>query len=335
MRKAVAACDTLGSQGLGNDLVADGVINEPRYCTFDATTLIGTSGSPMTSAMTTAQAQAINTIWDGPRNQAGQRLWAGVTYGAPGSSYLGGPATAATIFSTYTYYWFEQMTTSAVTFDIVANINASTVGTVWEQSTRKFSDTDTSLPGWKASASTDIVNLGNLISHASTPTPGSNSTGTKLLHYRGLADQLIYPFNSWLYETQFLDLYGSSAVGPGGLTTNGFYVFLPFPGNGHCANNSGFPNAGNMNATDLFNALIGWVENGTYPSTFTAYTGANDTGNSTLICAYPNQTKWNGTGPTTTASSYSCVPAPNANSAGEDPILSAYDQTAPLYHEAP
>src|ERR1700722_11896105 len=74
--KAVTACDTLGSQGLGNDLVADGVINEPRYCTFDATTLIGTSGSPMTSAMTTAQAQAINKIWDGPRNQAGQRLWA-------------------------------------------------------------------------------------------------------------------------------------------------------------------------------------------------------------------------------------------------------------------
>lgn len=331
--KAVSACDTLGSQGLGNDLVADGVVNEPRYCTFDATTLIGTFGSPMTSPMTALQAQAINAIWDGPRNQSGQRLWAGVTYGAPGSSYLGGPATAATIFSTYTYYWLEQMTTSAVTFDIVANINASTVGTVWQQSTRKFSDTDPSLPGWQASAATDIVNLGSLISHA--PTPGSGSTGTKLLHYRGLADQLIYPFNSWLYETKFLNLYGAAAVGPGGLTTNGFYSFLPFPGNGHCASNTGFPNAGNMNATDLFNALISWVENGTYPSTFTAYTGANDTGNSTLICAYPNSTRWNGSGPTTSASSYTCVPPANPNAAGEDTPLAAYDLTAPLYHEAP
>ena len=39
--QAVSACDTLGLQGLGNDIVADGVINEPRYCTFDATTLVG------------------------------------------------------------------------------------------------------------------------------------------------------------------------------------------------------------------------------------------------------------------------------------------------------
>ena len=36
--QAVTACDTLGLQGLGNDIVADGVIADPRYCTFDATT---------------------------------------------------------------------------------------------------------------------------------------------------------------------------------------------------------------------------------------------------------------------------------------------------------
>ena len=121
-----------------------------------------------------------------------------------------------------------------------------------------------------------------------------------------------------------------------------YYASLYYPGNGHCGGNTAaglgggpFPNAGLINTTDLFNALINWVENGTYPSSIVAYTGANDTGNSTLICGYPNQARWNGTGPTTAASSYSCVPPPNANSEGEDPILSAFDQTAPLYHEAP
>ena len=52
----------------------------------------------MTSVMTTAQAQAINKIWDGPRNQAGPRLWAGLTYGPQVVLRLGGPATAAVIF---------------------------------------------------------------------------------------------------------------------------------------------------------------------------------------------------------------------------------------------
>ena len=331
--RAVAACDTLGLQGLGNDVVADGVINEPRYCTFDATTLIGTSGSPMTSVMTTAQAQAINKIWDGPRNQAGQRLWAGITYGAPGSTYFSSYVNNLSMSNVY--YLVEQMTTSTLgpaSFDFIANVNASTVGTFWQNMTRKFSDTNSNLPGWKASWATDIVNLGTMISHAATT--GSGSTGTKLLHYRGLADQLIYPFNSWVYETKFLNLYGTAATQPGGLTANGFYAFFPYPGNQHCASNTGFPNAGNMVTNDLFNALINWVENGTYPTQIVAYTGTNDTGNSTLICGYPNQTRYN-SGPTTSASSYSCVPAPNANGAGEDPILAAYDQTAPLYHEAP
>jgi len=152
--QAVAACDTLGSQGLGNDIVADGVINEPRYCTFDATTLIGTSGSPMTSPMTTAQAQAINKIWDGPRNQAGTRLGGGPTPGTSNSAYLLG-AFSSSLIATYTYNWLVQNPN----YDITANITTSNIGTWEQQSTIKFNDTNPNLPGYVVTAATDLVSL--------------------------------------------------------------------------------------------------------------------------------------------------------------------------------
>ena len=332
--QAVAACDTLGSQGLGNDIVADGVINEPRYCTFDATTLIGTSGSPMTSPMTTAQAQATNMIWNGAHNQAGELLFGGLTKGTINLSCCLFPSSTSNEIPNAIKYWFQQNPN----FDVFGTITTSNIGTYYQAGAIKFNDTNPNLPGFAVAMGVDQM-LGNLAStqHAGgiTGTIHNGQTGTKLLHYRGLSDPYVVPFSSWNYTTRLFELYGAPA-------TQAFYASLYFPGNGHCGGNTSaglgggnFPNAGLLNTVDLFNALINWVENGTYPSSMVAYTLATDKGNSTLICNYPNQPLYNGTGPTTSASSYSCVPPPNAGPSGEDPILAAYDQTAPLYHEAP
>ena len=89
-----------------------------------------------------------------------------------------------------------------------------------------------------------------------------------------------------------------------------------------------YPNAGLINADDLFNDLINWVENGNAPDSIVAYTQPNDTGNTTLICAAPNETVYQG-GPVTSASSYKCT-----NYSQQPPDLAAYDQTAVQYYEA-
>jgi hypothetical protein len=84
-----------------------------------------------------------------------------------------------------------------------------------------------------------------------------------------------------------------------------------------------------INPNDLFNSLIAWVENGKAPDWIAAYTQANDTGNSTLICAAPNQAVYRGGSPTS-AASYKCTDYP------QEPLdLAAYDQTATQYFEAP
>ncbi|HEX6721870.1 MAG TPA: tannase/feruloyl esterase family alpha/beta hydrolase, partial [Burkholderiaceae bacterium] len=68
---ALAACD-------GNDGVVDGVIDEPRACTFSAkANICGQPGAPAANCLDAAEAEAIDLIWDGPRNRDGKRIWFG------------------------------------------------------------------------------------------------------------------------------------------------------------------------------------------------------------------------------------------------------------------
>ena len=64
---AIAACDK-------NDGVADGIIDDPRTCTFNAkANLCGST--PTATCLTPKEADAVNAMWDGPRNDSGDRIW--------------------------------------------------------------------------------------------------------------------------------------------------------------------------------------------------------------------------------------------------------------------
>jgi hypothetical protein len=298
---AVADCDA-------NDGVVDGVINEERSCNFNAQALI-----PL---VTEAQATAINMIWDGPRNQRGQRLWGGISRGTTFSSLTSPLPSAITgLVTTFVDYWLEQ----DPTFDVLGKITTTNFSTFLEASDRKFADTVPAPSGFEVVASTDIANLDPLMAH-----------GTKMIHYRGGNDPLIPPFASWNMDTRLLERYSVTKL------SNSYRSFY-YPGNGHCGGNTAaglgggnFQNAGLINTTDLFNALINWVENSAPPASITAFTLAGDLGNTTLICPYPAFTAYSGTGPITAASSYTCTPLQN-----ENPVFAAFSQTATQYHEAP
>ena len=316
---AVAACDA-------DDGVLDGVISEPRRCFYDARALVGQSvtelvpnpsnpfGPPVsvTTTVTEQQALAIDLIWDGPRNQRGQRLWGGITRGTTFGTNL---AYGIDLNASTPLYWVYQNPS----FNIIGNITTTNFSSYFQLNDRKFADTVPPPPGFVVPAATDIVDLGDLIGH-----------GTKLLHYRGVADPLIVPFGSWNYDTRLFQQYGVDG-------TKGFYRSFYYPGNGHCGGNTAgltgggnYPNAGLINANDLFNALINWVENGHAPDSIVAYTGPNDTGNTRLICAAPNQAIYSGSGSTLNAGDYTCT-----NYRQEPPDLAGYDLTAVQYHEAP
>ena len=54
--------------------MVDGVIDEPRTCTFSAkANICGAPAAPAANCLDAAEAEAIDRIWDGPRNADGKR----------------------------------------------------------------------------------------------------------------------------------------------------------------------------------------------------------------------------------------------------------------------
>src|SRR3954447_25496809 len=96
-RAAVAECDPL-------DGVVDGVLEDPRRCDFDATTLVGQETE--CGVFTQADARVLNATWDGARATDGSPLWYGLAPGAPLQA-LAGPEPFP-ISEQYVRYWIEQ-----------------------------------------------------------------------------------------------------------------------------------------------------------------------------------------------------------------------------------
>jgi pimeloyl-ACP methyl ester carboxylesterase len=94
---AVAACD-------GLDGVVDGVLDDPRLCDFDPSTLVGTSTA--CGMFTEEDANVIEMIWAGPRAGDGSFLWYGLAKGAP-LNFLAG-TNPFPIATDHFRYWIEQ-----------------------------------------------------------------------------------------------------------------------------------------------------------------------------------------------------------------------------------
>src|SRR5262249_12085646 len=72
---AIQACDAA-------DGLKDGIIDDPRTCTFTAVqNVCGNTTAPAANCLTLAEAQAIDKIWDGPHNRKGNKVWFGLDRG--------------------------------------------------------------------------------------------------------------------------------------------------------------------------------------------------------------------------------------------------------------
>ncbi|MEP7355354.1 MAG: tannase/feruloyl esterase family alpha/beta hydrolase [Acidobacteriota bacterium] len=71
---AVAACDVI-------DGVKDGIIENPERCTYDPKSLVGTSAGTC-GVITSADADVIRKLWEGPRRADGTLMWHGQPWGA-------------------------------------------------------------------------------------------------------------------------------------------------------------------------------------------------------------------------------------------------------------
>ena len=289
---AIAACDSL-------DGVVDGLINEPRRCNYNANALICT-GSPSdpSTCLTAGEANAINKIWDGPRNQRGQRLWGGLPHGASFATLVGpnlaGPvADQLGLITTYLVNWVHQ------------NPNYDWHNVTMTNFSSDFQNSDVKFQGI---ASNDNPVLDKL-----------KNNGGKIIHAHGIHDSLIPAFGSYNYVSRVFGQYGV----PG---TQSFMRSFFYPGIDHCGGGpAGTPL---MNANDLFDALVNWVENGVAPNHIVARAAGNT--RSRKVCKYPDEAVYGGSGSTDDEANFTCVVK-----ATEPADLAAHSLTAKRFQEAP
>jgi hypothetical protein len=261
---AVAACDAV-------DGVTDGVIDDPRTCSFSAkSNVCGTLTAPAANCLTLAEAEAIDRIWDGPRNARGNKIWFGLDRGTDLSALNGA--------------------------------NPFFLGVVqfhWNEHDRSFDWRNVSVPSYPEVAQDGSRNIADV-----TDTFGNldifRRHGGKLLTFVGANDQLIMPRGVINYYRLMASRYGRRGE-PDFERLQSFYRLFRAPGVAHCGGGAG------PQPQNLFGALVDWVENGVAPDRILARNTTSSGGTRTRsLCPYPQTAIYNGSGSVDDAANFRC-----------------------------
>ena len=229
-RRALEACDAI-------DGIADGMIQETRLCTYDAKAAVcgqpGASSDPAL-CLSSAEADVVNKIWDGP---LARKLWVGWERGTQGVFGITPAATGApTLFGEQiNRYWVHR----DPTFNW-RSISEEEFAAEQRNLTQQFSQ-------FIGSDSPDLRTF--------------KRNGGKLIVSYGNFDQIIPPNGHYNYMQRLFDEMGGVSK------TQDFYRYFVFPNATHCG-------GAGMTEGVLFDALTNWVEKGVKPEHLVAQVSA-------------------------------------------------------------
>jgi pimeloyl-ACP methyl ester carboxylesterase len=262
---AVATCDAL-------DGVTDGVLTDPRVCTYnpvnDPTITKATCTSTDNTCLTPGEASAIQKIWAGPTNPQGKQLWFGATRGTALNGLAG--TTPFSIAVAQPQFW--------VYFDPTWDWKTLT----YQNYQQFFVKTMQQVGPIMASENPDLTAFRNL--------------GGKILMWQGFADQLIMPQGSIAYYDA-----ATNFLGGGYAQTQQFFRHFLAPGVGHCGGGSG------PQPQNLFQTVVNWVETGVAPDTVLASKAITGGTQTRPLCPYPAFAKYKGSGSTDDANNFVCA----------------------------
>jgi Tannase and feruloyl esterase len=341
---AINACDR-------NDGVPDGIIDDPRTCTFNAkANVCGQPGAPAApNCLTSTEADAVNVMWDGPRNNSGERIWfpidrgtdfifwdGNVPFGLAPVQFgwdLENPAyyNAGAFPSPYPGFWGNVALSATVSAPGTVT-NYAAVAQAGSNNVADLTDTFDNLDAFKAS-------------------------GAKMITFVGANDGLIMPRGVINYYRAMAARYAEgSAHDPKADPSDRFQGVQEFfrlfhvPGVSHCG-------LGILSHSSLgpwpqqgadFNALINWVENGVAPSqvigagntAVPAFIPGSPTALTRPLCPYPQTAVYNGSGSVTDAVNWHCggdlenntpIGTPLSGAPGQP--VACYDVLAKYKHE--
>jgi hypothetical protein len=281
-RASRAACDSL-------DGVKDSVISNPAKCHFDPQALL-CKGDDSSDCLTQPQINAVKEIYSGFKDGKGATIFPGFSMGDESSwkAWIIGDDPTSSLSSRFVQNYFRFI----VTGDPKANVLTANIDQLLRLSREKGApDIDSTNP-----------DLGKFAAR-----------GGKLILYHGWNDPAISPHNTVAYFENVEQTMGKEK-------TESFARLYMIPGMEHCSGGPGATAFGQFGMPTakgpqygLFDSLQNWVEKGSPDSTVIATkyeTGPNGAPKPAFtrpLCAWPKVTRYNGSGATNDADSFSCV----------------------------
>ena len=279
-RKVMAKCDRV-------DGVADGIIDDPRMCKFDAKVDVPAcpAGTDSESCLTAPEAEAVMKVYDGPVSR-GKRIFPGFMFGSeavvPAAS--GGGEGLSGWMNVIVPVRSDQ---KPADFNLAEGTMRYLVATPprpeYDYRTFDFDRDIHSLDAWGRKANATNPDLSRF-----------RQRGGKLLMTYGWADTILQPLMGVDYYEQAL-----ARNGPG---TPDFFRLFMVPGMAHCGGGIG------TDRFDAMTALIDWVEKGSRPDAIRASRVVhNREVRSRPLCPYPQVARYSGHGSIDDAANFRCA----------------------------
>ena len=279
-----AACDSL-------DGVKDGVLNDPRQCKFDPSTIVCKTGEDSDNCLTAKQAAALKAIYAGPKDSQGRTAFPGYLPGAeegPGGwgTWITGPAPSKSLMAFFGTGYFTNMVYGKADWDY-----------------KTFT--------WDAGLAAAEQKTAGALNATSADLSAFNKRGGKLILYHGWNDPAIPALNTINYYQEVTRAMGQQ-------TADGFVRLYMVPGMQHCGGGPGaddiFGGDGEADKNpkkDIRLALEQWVENNVAPGTMiaTKYAGSEGERHAVMtrpLCPYPASAQYKQTGDPADAASFAC-----------------------------
>ena len=282
----LAACDA-------KDGVKDGIVNDPRQCHFDPSTMLCKEGNS-DSCLTQPQVTALKKLYEGAHNSQGKEIFPGFVPGGEDGEgswplWITGDGPGKALLFAFDYGYFADMVYGKKDWDYKkANID-------------------------DAVAASDKAYAG-VLNATETNMKAFQARGGKLIIYHGWSDSAISPLNSINYYKSVVEKMGKPEA-------DSFLRLYMVPGMQHCGGGPGpdvFGEYGISSVNDpqhnLYLALEEWVEKGNAPSTVIAskMEGQGPAAKVKMtrpLCVYPLEAKYKGTGDTNDAANFACEKA--------------------------
>ncbi len=279
------ACDAL-------DGIEDGILNDPRQCTFDVGTLL-CEGKESDQCLSAEQLAAVRVVYDGPEDSQGRALSDGYPFG--GESAEAGWSRWLTGGLEYLDGAEFQAGLEPGAFDAPVAPNFFFGFGIGIMRYFVYNDPEWTYEGYDwDNFQKDAERVAQTLNATNPDLSAFRERGGKLLIYNGWSDpaQTNHTFIDYYEEVLALDETAADDV----------RMFL-MPGVEHCL---GGPGPSWVNFLD---EIDNWVETGDAPDQVIAYWLDENMqpAGSRPVCAYPEVAQYDGEGDTRDASSFSCA----------------------------